>query len=352
MRIAVTGGAGFLGARIVEQLLGREGDSPVVADEVRVLDVLPWSGAPDPRVDARLLDVRNAAAVTDALEGVDAVLHCAAIIDWGRLPEESLFDVNEVGTRHVVDACRTHGVGALVYTSTEDVVYGGNTIAGGDESMPYPVRYANAYCASKALAEQIVIGASSDTLRTCAVRPLGIFGEADPYHCSRTLAAARAGELVARMGDGSALFSHAYVGNVAHGHLCALANLLGEGSARGQVYFVGDDNPPENFFDFMGRFIEGLDLPFPPRSRTVPFRVAYLGAVVTTGVAGVLRPFTGWMPTVTGDTVKMLCEDFWFDDGRARAELGYTPLYTPDEAMARTVAWFRENGPVARSFDS
>ena len=346
MRVAVTGGSGFLGAAIVEQLLGRSGASPLRVDHVRVLDLAPWRGAPDPRLEARRVDVRDRGALSEALADVDAVIHSAALIDWGRLPDADVFAVNEGGTRHVIAACQARGVRALVYTSTEDVVYGGEAISGGDESMPYPERYTNAYCASKARAERLVLAADSPTLRACAVRPLGIFGEADPYHCSRTLIAARRGRLIARMGDGAARFSHAYVVNVAHGHLCALANLMGEGGARGQVYFLGDDCPPENFFDFMERFVTGLGLPFPPRGRSVPFWLAYVVAEAVTRVARALRPVTGWMPTVTGDTVAMLCRDFYFDDRRARRELGYAPLVGPDEAMARTVAWFREHGPV------
>ena len=77
-----------------------------------------------------------------------------------------------------------------------------------------------------------------------------------------------------RVGDGSAAFQHVYVGNVAHAHALVLRKLLDPDAAlAGQSYFITDDSPVVNFFDFMDPIVTGLGYSLPPKSRSVPYPV-------------------------------------------------------------------------------
>ena len=95
-------------------------------------------------------------------------------------------------------------------------------------------------------------------LRTCAVRPLGMYGEGDPYHLGKNMAVARdlGAAHVVCLGSGAAQFQHVYAGNVAHAHACALHTLLGgrgaaaAAAAGGQAFFATDGTEVCNFFDF------------------------------------------------------------------------------------------------------
>jgi dTDP-L-rhamnose 4-epimerase len=123
MRVLVTGGAGFIGAHVVDALLAR-------GHEVRVLDALlpevhagGWPAHLDPRAERLHADVRELPA--QALDGIDAVCHQAAIVGLGLdLSDLPLYvSVNELGTAVLLAAMAERGIDRLVLASSM-VVYG------------------------------------------------------------------------------------------------------------------------------------------------------------------------------------------------------------------------------------
>ncbi len=122
MRVLVTGAAGFIGSHIAETM-------QAAGHEVRGLDSLTpavHNGRPDHVPgDLVVADVRDPAAVAEALAGVDAVCHQAALVglgvDLSDLPAYA--DVNVTGTAVLLEAMGRHGIGRLVFASSM-VVYG------------------------------------------------------------------------------------------------------------------------------------------------------------------------------------------------------------------------------------
>jgi dTDP-L-rhamnose 4-epimerase len=122
MRVLVTGAAGFIGSHIAETMRA-------AGHEVRGLDSLTpavHNGRPD-HVSGELIvgDVRDPAAVNEALAGMDAVCHQAALVglgvDLSDLPAYA--DVNVTGTAVLLEAMGRHGIPRLVFASSM-VVYG------------------------------------------------------------------------------------------------------------------------------------------------------------------------------------------------------------------------------------
>ncbi|HPN12792.1 MAG TPA: NAD-dependent epimerase/dehydratase family protein [Spirochaetota bacterium] len=349
--VLITGGSGFLGAALLRELLKKPGRETLSPGEIRIFDTRPPDNASDPRIRYIPGDIRSPEALDEACTGADLVFHCAAIVDWGQAPRSLVHDINVNGTRNVIGAARRAGARALVHTSTMDVIYDGRPITRGDEKKPYPKKFTMAYAETKALAERAVLEAdgtrergtpaNAAPLRTCVIRPCGMFGEGDPYHVSSFLKMARGGRLSFRIGSGRSLFQHVYVGNVAHAHVLAARSLLEpEPAAAGRAYIITDFEA-KNFFDYMAPILEGIGYRMPPKRRSIPMPVMYALGGIMEFASFLCRPIVRLQPLVSRTSVAMVCKDMTFCGDRACRELGYRPLYSEEEAIARTIEYFR-----------
>ena len=318
----VTGGAGMLGRAIVSQLVER-------GKTVRVIDI---ERARDERAEIIVGDIRDAAAVRKALEGVDTVIHAAAAVWDPKLPSTIYKETNAVGTQLIIDTCIQLGVPRLVYTSTMDVVMDGkHGQCLGDESLPYPdnPKKMNLYAYSKMLGEQAVIKANGPTFSTCALRLVGMYGPGDKYHLPNVIKNAKRGVNI-RIGSGEAQFSHIFSGNAAYAHILAAEHLAPNSPVAGQIYFITDHNTG-NFFDFMNPFLEGLGIPLPKRS--IPHNLANVLALFAEKFA----PRSNF----NRFSVYCLCLDHTFTHNKATRDFGYQPIFSAEETFKITMEWLK-----------
>ncbi|MDT5311815.1 MAG: 3beta-hydroxy-Delta5-steroid dehydrogenase / steroid Delta-isomerase, partial [Mycobacterium sp.] len=176
-RVLVTGGSGFVGTNLVTELLDR-------GHEVRSFDRAPSPLSARERFQTVVGDITDATDVANAVEGIDTVIHTAAVIDLmggGSAPaRERSFAVNVGGTKNLVHAAQNAGVKRFVYTASNSVVMGGQPITGGDETLPYTQRFADLYTETKVVAEKFVLSQNGEGgLLTCSIRPSGIWGRGD-----------------------------------------------------------------------------------------------------------------------------------------------------------------------------
>jgi nucleoside-diphosphate-sugar epimerase len=338
LRVLITGGAGFLGKRIISELreLGAKRGRTVF---VRNVDLLPSQSADE----SVLGDISDPDVVGRVARGMDVIVHSAAMIDWGNTPRSRVFAVNLDGTRNVMSAAKQHGVRAVLYTGTMDVVMDGGPLRDIDESQPYPARFLDAYSESKALAEQAVIEANGDGLRSVVLRACGMYGEEDPYHMENVLSAVRDGKLRFRVGAPDTVFEHVYVGNVAYAHALATFALADEQppTISGRRYFV-TDQPAENFFEFMRAFVERLGHDFPPPSRTIPAPMAMLAGYANEAFAKLVQPVWKLRPVLTRSSVSVLTNSISIRSTRLAEDLGYVPRYSAAEAFERVLAHYSD----------
>jgi len=337
--ILVTGASGFLGERIVDELL--QENSPLQVKDVIGLDIKAYEGPSYPNFRFVQGDISNFDTINELMHDVDIVIHCAAIIDWGIKPESFVLATNLQGTINIIEACKANGIKHLIYTSSLDAVYTGKALQNISEEQPYPEKHANVYCESKHLSEVEVIKANSASLKTCILRPCDIFGEKDPYHIQPLIKMASSGFYV-RLGDGSAKCQHVYVGNMAYAHVLAAQELWsGNEDISGQIYFI-TDGEGHNFFSFYDRIVIGAGYSISPKNMWIPKKIAYAMGALSEWIAVAMRPIKKYNPNFSRFAVDYTCTDFTFSSAKAERDFGYKAKYTHDEALERTIAFYKK----------
>jgi len=335
--ILITGGSGFLGQFIIREFLDLS--SPVQPKEIRVFDLKPFP--PEWPENVRFIhgDVTDPASLTKAIQHVDVVIHAAAVIDWGIKDESEVLRINVGGTENVINACKANGTPNLILTSSLDSVYTGSPLVNIDETQPYPTKYATSYCKSKTLAEQLIIAANGEKMKTCILRPADIYGEGDPYHIDPLIDMAKSGFYV-RLGNGRAKCQHVYVGNMAHAHvLVADALLKNNTSVEGNAYFI-TDSQPINFFTFFDQVVLNAGYTISPKNVWIPKGPAFIIASFAEFGAWLLRPIKKVDLKFSRFAVSYTCNDFTFTAEKAKRDFGFTPKYSSEEAMERTASYF------------
>lgn len=328
MRAIVTGGGGFLGGAIVERLRARD-------DEVASFSRGEHPSLSALGVDQIRGDLADPDAVASALAGADVVFHVAAKAGfWG--PAEAYRRANVDGTRHVVEACRKHGVRRLVLTSSPSVIGAGVDVRGLDESAPYPDRFEAAYPATKAEAERLVLSANDDGLATVALRPHLIWGPGDNHLIPRLVARAKAGRL-RRIGRGTNLVDATYIDNAADAHILACDRLAPGSTISGRAYFIAQGEPT-SLWDLIDRILDAAGAP--PSGRAVP---SGLARAIGGGLEAFYRAFRiEAEPPMTRFLARQLSTDHWFDLSAARRDLGYAPAVSTEEGLRRLASWWAD----------
>lgn len=317
----VTGGSGFVGARLVRRLAGEGVRVKALARSDRAAATVAEAGA-EP-VPGDLLDI---SALRAGAEGCDTVFHAAAAVSqWG--PWEEFERLNVGGTRAALDASRAAGVGCFVHVGTEAALMAGQPLVQVDETAPLRPDSPVPYPATKALAEQHVRAASSDGFETVVVRPRLVWGPGDTTILPVIV------EMIERkrftwVGGGHHLTSSAHVDNVAEGLLLGARH-----GKDGEAYFVTDGEPVE-FRRFVTDYAATRGL-VPPRS-SVPATVARAAARASEATWRALR--RPGDPPLTKLAVWNSALECTIDIGKARRELGYQPVVTYEEGMAAMTA--------------
>ncbi|XP_034536752.1 short-chain dehydrogenase/reductase family 42E member 1 [Notolabrus celidotus] len=348
----ITGGCGYVGHRLACSL-HKKGARIVLFDTIP-----PNQELPEDIVFVQG-DIREYAHVKKAITGVGCVLHLASYGMSGReqLNRHLIEAVNVQGTQNVLKACIELGVSRLVYTSTFNVVFGGQVIENGDESLPYlPLHlHPDHYSRTKSIAEMAVLKANgtaledgSGVLRTCALRPAGIYGAGEQRHLPRIVGYIEKGIFRFIYGDPCSLVEFVHVDNLVSAHVLAADALTSEKQycSAGQAYFISDGRPVNNF-EFFRPLVEGLGYPFP--KLRLPISLIYFFAFLTEMIHYLIGPFYNFQPLLTRTEVYKTGVTHYFSMAKAKGELGYEPQ---EHNLDEVVQWFRSRGHGKKSHSS
>jgi len=258
----VTGGAGFIGSHIVEQLISLGHEVVVVDNEYSDNENFYW------RKDTYnvKIDITDK-ALKNAFTNVDYVFHLAAEARIGPAIENPVnaVNINTIGTCNVLQCARDAGVKKVMYSSTSSG-YGLNP-SPNDETQPD--NCLNPYSVSKVAGEKICkMYTDLYGLKTVIFRYFNVFGERAPKKGQYApvigifLRQLASGEKLTIVGDGEQRRDFVYVKDVANANImAALSNADDE--AYGQVYNVGSG---KNFsVNDIASFISDDTMNIPPR---------------------------------------------------------------------------------------
>ena len=332
MKILVTGGGGFLGQALCRGLVERGHE--VASFNRGHYPALEALGVRQIRGDLADRDATIAAA-----KHVDAIFHNAAKAGaWGSY--DSYHQANVVGTRNVLDACRTHGIGRLVYTSTPSVTHRAtHPVEGlGADEVPYGEDFQAPYATTKTIAEKEALASNDANLAVVALRPRLIWGPGDQQILPRLVERARAGRLRI-VGDGNNKVDTTYIDNAAQAHFDAFEHLAPGAACAGKAYFVSNGEPWP-----MRELLNALlDAAGAPRvDKTLSFKAAYRIGAVCEALWRAL-PLKG-EPPMTRFLAEQLSTAHWYSMEPARRDFGYVPRVGMREGLERLAASLRVSG--------
>ncbi|XP_036604805.1 putative short-chain dehydrogenase/reductase family 42E member 2 [Trichosurus vulpecula] len=324
----VTGGGGYFGFSLGSSLCQR-GVSVVLLDIQRPKWELPKG------VAFIQGDIRDGEALYRACEGVDCVFHVASYGMSGaeKLHKEQIESVNIGGTKIVIDVCIKRQIPRLIYTSTVNVAFGGKPIKQGNEdSVPYfPLeKHIDHYSRTKAIADQLILTSNGTplpgggTLRTCVLRPPGIYGPEEQRHLPRVAGNIKKRLFTFKFGDPRTRMNWVHVQNLVQAHLLAAEALTANKSyvASGQAYYI-NDGESVNLFEWISPLFDKMGYRRP--WIRIPTSLAYLAATGMEYFHLVLKPICDFPPLLTRSEVWSIAVTHTFQIQKAHDQLGYIP---------------------------
>ncbi len=318
MHVLVTGGSGFIGGYLVDELLEH-------GHQVRVISRHPGRLTDgDGGLEIYHGDITRPETLQGTMEDIDLVFHNAALAaDFG--PAERFRQVNVAGTEHVLDVCRSAGVPHLVYTSSAGVYGFPDSMAPiTEDNEPRPM---NAYQRSKLQAERLVL--RQRDVEGVAVRPPLVLGAGSP--AARLLLSRLERGDMPFFGSGESLVSLVHPRDVARCIRLAAAH-----GTAGEAYNVVSFACPVRrlFAELAAR------LGVQPPQRHVPYVLVYAAAVAAEWMA----QLRGNEPLLTRFRVMQFGTSRDIRCDRAQRDLGFTPAWDLAAMADDVVAWYRDEG--------
>ncbi|MCY1718787.1 NAD-dependent epimerase/dehydratase family protein [Prolixibacteraceae bacterium Z1-6] len=310
IKVLVTGGGGFVGMALVRRLVQSgyqvSSFSRNIYKEHKQMGVKSIQG-----------DITDADALEMACEGVEAVFHVAAKVGiWGN--KNDFYKVNVAGTEKVIRACRKKNVKKLIFTSSASVVFDGSDLLDVDEALAYPQKPVSFYTSTKAEAEQLVLAANSEVLRTISLRPHLIWGPGDTQLIPKIIRRVKSGRF-RKIGREDVLIDTVYIDNLIDAQLLALEKMELE-EVNGKAFFITNGKPI-----FVWSFINSITEVFGlfPVEKRVPKVLVWLLAWMLEQIHRLFH--IEKEPYITRFVLQQLCTNHWFDISRAKRLLGYSP---------------------------
>ncbi len=324
-KILVTGATGFTGGRVAERLIHDGNDVIAFVRASSNTSTLKSLG-----VECRVVDIRDPQDVATNFADIKKVFHIAAAYRSEHADHGEFHLVNVEATRYLLDASVQNNVQKFIHCSTVGV-------QGEIEDPPavedYRFNPGDHYQQSKLDGELLALEYFQDKLPGTVVRPVGIYGPGDTRFL-KLFKPIHKGQFV-MIGKGDVLYHMTFIDDLVDGFM-----LAGErDEALGEVFTIA--GPEYTTIRELTDAIAGVLDKTPPRLR-VPFLPVYWASVA----CDVLCRAINVSPPLYPRRVEFFELDRAFSTDKAQKLLGYQPKVTLAEGLARTAAWYKEQGLI------
>ena len=319
--ILLTGATGYLGSAIARELIARHEPFRVLARDPTRLGFVPS----ECRCEVATGDLLDRAALRNALQHVDEVLHTAALVRMWVRDRRDFRRVNVDGLQNLLQEAAQAGVRRVVYTSSF-IALGPSADENAGEGLRNPGPFSNEYEESKAQALEWLRSEGLRQFPVIALLPGVIYGPGP--NTEGNLVGGMINQYLDRkfpglLGSGEQRWSFAFNADVVNAHLAALQK-----GKPGEEYVLGGDNRTLNdFFRVLAGFTH-VQQPV----RHLPFAVGKLLGTVEVARARMW----GHPPQLTPGVVEVFKHDWVYSSAKAIRELGYrvAPL---EEGLLKTL---------------
>lgn len=325
MKVFLTGASGFIGSRIVDELIKKGHEVTCLVHEKEI---------DKPGVKSVKGDVRNKASMDD-MKGCDAVIHNAAIYTYGppKPIRNIMRDVNVAGTKNTLDLALEYGIPKIVYVSSI-AVYGDTSFADmaceddlSEFKSPCKALYIQTKREAHLYAQKLIDEHSAPIV---IAMPSVVYGENDHSAVGGFLKDLVTGNLLGNMSI-DITCNYNYVGDVAKGIVLCLEK------GQCEPYILG--GPAENNInpvDFLKKAAEYGGYEIPDRNLS-------LGLLkFVEKIYRIKGWITGKQQLVNKELLDVFTTNFRVTNEKAVENLGYSTIPL-EEGIKRTMDWYIEN---------
>ena len=316
MKIFLTGASGFVGSHLIQSLI-TEGHE--IVGHYRLphsINIKPqhnlevWSG-----------DLNDIQSLSKRLQGIDSVIHCAAEMRLWNC-EKELYETNVLMTQNILESAKQAGVAQFIYMSDASIAKA-PSIPNLEvcELRALPSLHEFPYSHSKSLAEEYVLTAGDESLRTISLRPASIWGKGDLI--DRILGKAANLNKFGWFDQGDYPFSTCYIQN-----LCEAVKKSLLSASNGESFFISDGSAVP-FRQWMTRRLKAGHYKVPTLS--IPRSLAWPLARFTENGWKYL-PLRG-EPPLMREMVHLMAHPFSVSIQKAKDQLAYEPAYEMERGM-------------------
>jgi len=326
MNTLITGGTGFIGARLAQRCLQRGDTVTVLGRENTEAEAANSKLLQDQGVEVVLGSMDETDKLKRLVAGKDQIFHLAAAQHEAHMPDEYFRSINVEGTKQLMEAALDSGVKSIVHGSTIGV-YG---ILDGVINEESPLNPDNIYGVTKLEGEKLALS-YADRIPVTAIRISETYGPGD-RRLLKLFKGIKKGVFF-NIGAGKNLHHIIYVEDLISGFFRAAESE----KARGEVFVLVGEKPITT--NEMVNTIAAAVGAQPPKIR-IPMAPMWALAFL---MEKTMKPL-GLKPPLHRRRMDFFRKSFEFDQSKARNLLGYQPEYSFERGAKETATWYENEG--------